>query len=226
MTYKNLTKEEMKTVFNKMTGYGLDLLGDVIEAWQFNHEEDGTLLKKVYDDVRESKKQQEFEENTTAYSQIIGLKNSLKNMDGRQLTFIEDILELDPYDVFGNNPYLVDEDEDYQKENIGVNPYREICEYVNRERERRLSYFVNTADLFDQRFKKSMAEKNDLINNDQKGLYSKRFNRSVDGKSTYESGNFSSYSNYDTNELITRRFNRSIDKKLTYKPGSLSPYSK
>jgi hypothetical protein len=55
-------------------------------------------------------------------------------MDSKQLSFIEEILEIDPYDVFGDNPYMsYDIDEDLQKEYVGVSPYEEICGYVNKD---------------------------------------------------------------------------------------------
>ncbi len=194
MEYKKLTKDEIETVFDKMTGYGLDLLQDVIEAWQYDHEEDGKILKQAYNDIRQNKKESEYGLSTPR-SLIIGVKKSLKDMDSKQLSFIEEILEIDPYDVFGDNPYMsYDIDEDLQKEYVGVSPYEEICGYVNKERERRLSYFVNTGDLFDKRYKKSMGEKNNLVNIDTNELFSKRYKKSMSKKLTYKSDDFSSYS--------------------------------
>ena len=163
MEYKNLTKGEIETIFDKMNGYGLDLLKDVIEAWQFNHEEDGSILKNAFDDMYDMKLNAEKDEYKTPLSLTRGLKKSLKSMEDFELAFLEELLELDPYEVFGDNPYVsYDVDEDYNMENIGVNPYDEIRRYVMEERKFRTdSNPVNV--MFSKRFKKSMSLKNSNI---------------------------------------------------------------
>lgn len=179
--FKNLSKGEIETVFDKLTYYGLDLLGDVIEAWQYDHEEDSTILKKAYVEILEIKEHDEMDEYNTPRTIVNGLKKSLVSMTDKELKFLEDLLDLDPSEVFQENPYTdyKDEEIDFEAETVGVNPYKEISEYVSNERERRLKVCLNSSSLFRGRFKCSMSKTNQYINNDPNELFSKRFKKSM-----------------------------------------------
>ena len=151
MEYKNMNEKEIRTTFDKLTLYGLDLLYEVVEAWQFNYEEDGKILKKAYIDVLEVKSYDNFDENNEPSVKVRRLKKSLADLNEKELAFLEDLLELDPFEVFIDNPYTSNE-----KEDIGISQYEEMCKHVRNERNKRESLNVRTKKLFYKRYTKSM----------------------------------------------------------------------
>ena len=205
-TFRGLAKGEIETVFDKLTGYGLDLLGDVVSAWQYDHEEDSKILMNAYLDMRAVKEHDERDAYITPLSQVSELTE-------KELQFMEDILEIDPYN---DNPYTNNKNyegqEDFESETVGINPYDEIRKYVDQERQFRFEVSNNSSNLFYKRYYVSMLNSKKIVDTNE--LFQRRFNRSM-----YNG-------NVDTNELFSNRFNKSMQKKLGYNPGDLSPYSK
>lgn len=125
--YMGLTQNEMEELFKKINSYGLGLLEGSIEALQYNYDEDGELLQNAYNNAYA---QREVEEGLNTQGLNVKkaiLRKSLKKITDKELKFMNDLLELDPSDVF-NNPY---NSTNYDI-NSGFNkdPYYEITSYV------------------------------------------------------------------------------------------------
>ena len=212
-TFKGLIKGEIESVFDQLNGYGLDLLSDVISAWGYDHEEDSEMLINEYNDMRELKEDEEKNEYLPPLAKIRGLKKALSNLTEKELQFLEDLLEIDPY---MDNPYTnykkYEGQEPFDIETVGINPYDEIRRYVEYERNQRFKTSNNTSVLFATRYNRSMHKNEKPIDTAEK--FSRRYNRSMYG------------GNVDTNNNFSKRFERSMKLKKTYKPGDLSPYSR
>ena len=104
LTYKGLTREELRNVFDSLNLYGMESLVSVIEAWQYEYEEDGTILKEVFDSVKEEKERNLNNRDRNPISDREELRRSLSALSDKEFDFIGDLLELDPDEVFMHNP--------------------------------------------------------------------------------------------------------------------------
>lgn len=125
--YMNLKVKEMEKLFKKINSYGLGLLEGSIEALQYNYDEDASLLKEAYTNAIAVREIVDRDQEQSLPVKIAILRKSLKKITDKELKFMNDLLELDPSDVF-NNPY---NSTNYDI-NSGFNkdPYYEIRSYV------------------------------------------------------------------------------------------------
>ena len=125
--YMNLKVKEMEKLFKKINSYGLGLLEESIEALQYNYDEDASLLKEAYTNAIAVREIVDRDQEQSLPVKIAILRKSLKKISDKELKFMNDLLELDPSDVF-NNPY---NSTNYDI-NSGFNkdPYYEIRSYV------------------------------------------------------------------------------------------------
>lgn len=125
--YMNLKVKEMEKLFKKINSYGLGLLEGSIEALQYNYDEDASLLKEAYTNAIAVREIVDKDQEQSLPVKRAILRKSLKKITDKELKFMNDLLELDPSDVF-NNPY---NSTNYDI-NSGFNkdPYYEIRSYV------------------------------------------------------------------------------------------------
>jgi len=125
--YMNLKVKEMEKLFKKINSYGLGLLEGSIEALQYNYDEDASLLKEAYTNAIAVREIVDRDQEQSLPVKIAILRKSLKKITDKELKFMNDLLELDPSDVF-NNPYNsinYDINSGFNKD-----PYYEIRSYV------------------------------------------------------------------------------------------------
>lgn len=135
--YMNLKVKEMEELFKKINSYGLGLLEGSIEALQYNYDEDASLLKEAYTNAIAVREIVDRDQEQSLPVKITILRKSLKKITDKELKFMNDLLELDPSDVF-NNPY---NSTNYDI-NSGFNkdPYYEIRSYViDEENDRKMN---------------------------------------------------------------------------------------
>ena len=104
-TFKGLTENQIASIFDQLNMYGMNLLFPTVLAWEYDHEEDASILRRAYDDMLELKEDNPKEEYRTPRSNVFGLRKALSGLTNKELNFIDKLLELDPDDVFVNNPY-------------------------------------------------------------------------------------------------------------------------
>lgn len=103
--YRGLKIEEIENIFKKLSLYGLDLFGDSIEALQYEHDEDGAILKKAYENARDYKISTEGIDRSKTEKKIEILEDILKELEEDEIEYLNELLETDPIDVF-NNPLI------------------------------------------------------------------------------------------------------------------------
>ena len=183
-TFKGLTENQIASIFDQLNMYGMNLLFPTVLAWEYDHEEDASILRRAYDDMLELKEDNPKEEYRTPRSNVFGLRKALSGLTNKELNFIDKLLELDPDDVFVNNPYTdYNENDDYydyeysNENEIRYPTAREIMQkFVNVEKETRKDKKLyaktassktisttpsepKTAELFSKRYEKSLTLK-------------------------------------------------------------------
>ena len=109
-TFKGFTKGQIESVFDQLNMYGMELIFSTVEAWQYDHSEDASILREAYDDMFELKKNDSNEENRKRITDRRRLMKSLIGLSDNEFNFVDALLELDPDDVFVNNPYYDESD--------------------------------------------------------------------------------------------------------------------
>lgn len=162
-TFKGFTKGQIESVFDQLNMYGMELLSETVLAWEYDHEEDASILREAYDDMFELKENDPREEYRTPYSNKRGLKSSLTNMEDNEIEFLDKLIELDPDDVFVQNPYY--DESDY--EDVSVTSEQDIFRkyleeaklYIAKRKLLKMKSFSEDAKKFDLRFNRSMTKK-------------------------------------------------------------------
>ena len=162
-TFKGFTKGQIESVFDQLNMYGMGLLSETVLAWEYDHEEDASILREAYDDMLELKEDDPKEEYRTPYSDRRGLKASLTNMEDDEIEFLDKLIELDPNDVFVNNPYY--DESDY--EDVPVKSTQDIFRKnleeaklnIAKRKLLKIKSLSDEAKKFDLRFKRSMNNK-------------------------------------------------------------------
>ena len=105
-TYLGLTAKQMEKLFKKINCYGLNLLEESINAWQYDHHENGELLKGSYNNALATREvvDRDFEKTQTVKKAI--LRKSLEKLTEKELKFMEDLLEVEPCEV--DNSFIMD----------------------------------------------------------------------------------------------------------------------
>ena len=150
--YMNLKVKEIEELFKKINSYGLGLLEGSIEALQYNYDEDASLLKEAYTNAIAVREIVDRDQEQSLPVKITILRKSLKKITDKELKFMNDLLELDPSDVF-NNPY---NSTNYDI-NSGFNkdPYYEIRSYViDEENDRKMNKNTKKSKIKKQKIKK------------------------------------------------------------------------
>ena len=150
--YMNLKVKEMEELFKKINSYGLGLLEGSIEALQYNYDEDASLLKEAYTNAIAVREIVDRDQEQSLPVKITILRKSLKKITDKELKFMNDLLELDPSDVF-NNPY---NSTNYDI-NSGFNkdPYYEIRSYViDEENDRKMNKNTKKSKIKKPKIKK------------------------------------------------------------------------
>ncbi len=195
LTYKGLTREELRNVFDSLNIYGMESLASVIEAWQYEYEEDGTILKEVFDSVKEEKERNLSNRDRNPISDREELRRSLSALSDKEFDFIGDLLELDPDEVFMHNPmeeyYGVEYVEDACEEEYDEEPYiifkgiysdlaeeRVVKKFINSKPTKGAKLMKESEALFNQRFNKSLetAKKEKMAPKDP---FTKRYTKSL-----------------------------------------------
>ena len=165
-TFKRFTKDQIESVFDQLNLYGLELLMITVLAWEYNHEEDASILGDAYFDMYELKENDPNEEYRTPYSNRRGLKASLIKLENKEIEFLDELLDLDPNDVFVNNSYY--DANDYEDVTVTSEQYifRKYLEIAKLEKEKieaakklLLTGYSDEAKKFNLRFKRSMNNK-------------------------------------------------------------------
>lgn len=165
--YKGLTMDELKTIFDSFNMYGLELLAPVVEAWQYEHEDDGEVLKEAFDSVYEEKEENQHNRERNFVDDQEGLKRTLRSLNNKEFEFVGELLELNPDDVFMHNPMesycdeVIDEDYfDYFEENSELDEEEPFVilkgVFTDIEEERMINRVTNSNSGFNKRFIKSL----------------------------------------------------------------------
>ena len=156
-TFKGFTKGQIESVFDQLNMYGMELIFSTVEAWQYDHSEDASILREAYDDMLELKENDPNEENRKKITDRRRLMKSLIGLSDNEFNFVDALLELDPDDVFVNNPYY--DESDYG--DVSVTSEQDILKEfveeakIEREKNRIKEYVPNTAKKFNLRFRRS-----------------------------------------------------------------------